>query len=148
MKCELVKRKENGIELAVIRELRERRAGGHTDIALFWLKKWRGVPWRGCNRCDIVVAKKPNYVEQRYIIEHWRLYECPDAKPYVLRRYRIEVDYAADHEEELRAHSVFIWDRVKNYGVRDVLRELEAAINFDISVLFERLSHIAPFGAL
>ena len=139
---ELAKKKERSVEFAVVRELRERRAGGHTDVALVWLKKWRAIPWRGCDRCDIIVLKKPSYIEKRYIIEHWRLYECPFMKPYVLRRYRIEVDYAADHYEELPAPPVFVWDRVKDYGVAEFLRELRAVIDFDVNVLFERLSHL------
>jgi len=143
---ELVKKKEGGVEFAIIRELRERRAGGDTDIALFWLKKWRGVLWRGCGVCDIIVVRKPSWAENKYTIEHWRLYECPFAKPYVLRRYRLEMEYAADHEEELHAHPVFVWDRVKNYAVRDFIRELRAVVDFDVSVLFERLSHVIPFG--
>jgi hypothetical protein len=141
---ELVKKKEDGVEVAIVRELRERRAGAHTDVALIWIKKWRAIPWRGCDRCDIIVLKKPNYIERGYIVEHWRLYECLDAKPYVLRRYHIEVDYAADHEEELPAPPIFVWDRVKNYAVRDFIRELRAVIDFDVSVLFERLSHVTP----
>jgi len=143
---ELVKKKEDGVEMAIVRELRERRAGGHTDIALVWLKKWKAIPWRGCNVCNIILLKKPNYIEKRYVIEHWRLYECPGAKPYVLRRYHIEVDYAADHEEELPAPPIFVWSRVRDYGVRDLLRELRAVVEFDMSVLFERLSHVVPFG--
>jgi hypothetical protein len=143
---ELVKKKEGGAEFAVIRELRERRAGAHTDVALIWIKKWRAIPWRGCDRCDIVVLKKPNYIERRYIVEHWRLYECPDMKPYVLRRFRMEIDYAADHEEELAAPPVFVWERVGGYSVRDIVRELKASVESDVSVLFERLSHVIPFG--
>jgi hypothetical protein len=146
MKCELVKRKEGGTELAIVRELRERRAGADTDITLFWLKKWSAIPWRECSVCNIVVVKKPNYIEKRCVIEHWRLYELPDGKPYVLRRYRLEVDYAADHEEELGTSPVFVWERMKNYSVGDIIRELKATVNFDISVLFERLSHLRPFA--
>ena len=147
MKCELVKRKEGGVEFAIVRELRERRAGGDTDIALFWIKKWSAIPWRGCNICNIVVAKKPNYAEKRYVVEHWRLYELPEGRPYVRRRYKMEIDYAADHEEELHAHPVFVWERAKEYSVKDLLRELKAAVDFDINVvLFERLSHVTPFA--
>ena len=146
MKCELVKRREDGVEIGIVRELRERRAGGHTDVKLLWLKKWRAILWRGCERCEIVVLKKPNYVDKRYVIEHWRLYECPYAKPYVSRRYRTEIDYVPDHEEELGAPPVFIWDRVKDYSMHDLLRELRAMVEFDTSVLFERLTHVAPRG--
>jgi hypothetical protein len=142
MKCELVKRKENGTELAIVRELRERRAGAHTDVAVLWMKKWRAIPWRGCNRCDIIVLKKPNYVEKRYIVEHWRLYECPDMKPYVIQRFYMVMDYKADHEEELGTSPVFVWERVKDYTISDVIRELKATINFDVSVLFERLARV------
>jgi len=149
-KCELVKRKEGDIEFAVIRgrgdpDLVARvLANDRSDIRLIWLKRWR-FPWRGYSRCNIFVVKKLS-VGNHYAVEHWRLYEPPEGKPYVLRRFKVEIDCAVDHEEELGTPPIFIWERVKDCGVRDLLRELRAAIDFDMSVLFERLSRVAPFG--
>ena len=145
-RCELVKKKEGGVEIAIVRELRERRAYAESDVALFWLKKWSGVLWRGCNVCNIIIVKKPNYVENKYTVEHWRLYEPPLGKPYLLRRFKMEAEYLPDHEEELGTSPVFVWEKMKNYSVCDVLRELRASVDFDVNVLFERLSHVAPFA--
>ena len=153
MKCELVKKKEGYTEFAVVREKGKCDlaawvlAHDRSDIRLLWLKKWR-FPRRGYNNCDVFVVKKIS-LGNYYVIEHWRLYEPPEGiegKPYVLRRFRIEVGYAADHEEELPVHPVFVWERVGGYSVRDIVRELKASVESDVSVLFERLSHVIPFG--
>ena len=121
-------------------------ARDRSDVRLLWLKRWR-IPWRGYDRCDIFVVKKLS-VGNHYAVEHWRLYEPPEGiggKPYVLRRFRVEIDYAADHEEELRTPPIFVWERVREYTVRDLLRELRASVSFDVSVLLERLTHVEPF---
>jgi hypothetical protein len=60
------------------------------------------------------------------------------------RRLKVEIGCAADREEELPVHPVFVRDGAKNHAVRDFIGELRAPIGFDVSALFERLPRVAP----